>query len=218
MKVRRLLVAAAVVCMVAACTSETTGSPSPQNTGRSSTSAPPTTSTSSSRSTEHPLPPRPRDLDISGVNPCTDVLTRDQLRKLAYDLGYLEKPIAGKSPIHGGPLCGYASSNPPDQLSRDLGSLVIISTSEGADVWLTDPQRKRPPDKYHLATIAGFPALVLPNPVIVTNCAIVVDVHDGQYLQVDSSSNDGKGTSPDPYCAEAQRVAGMVMENLLARR
>lgn len=218
MKVRRLLVAAAMVCMVAACTSETTGSPSPRNTGRSNTPAPRTTSTSSSRSTERPLPPRPRDLDISGVNPCTDVLTRDQLHKLVYDLGYLDKPIPTKSLIHGGPVCGYASSNPPDQPSRDLGSLVIISRSEGAEIWLTDPQRKRPPDKYRLTTIAGFPALVLPNPVIVTNCAIVVDVHDGQYLQVDSSANDGKGTSSDPFCAEAQRVAGMVMENLLARR
>jgi hypothetical protein len=64
-----------------------------------------------------------------------------------------------------------------------------------------------------------FPALVLPNPSFVDNCAVVVDVHDGQYLEVDSSPSGGaKGSSPDPYCTEAQRVAGLAIQTLSTRR
>jgi Protein of unknown function (DUF3558) len=221
MKVHRLLVVAIVIGTLAACTSETVGSPSTQNTRRSSSPAPGTTtstSTTTSRSPERSLPPRPRDLDLTGVDPCKDVLTRDQLRRLVYDLGYLDKPIATRSVINGGPACTYASQFPPDQPSRGIGSLVVISTSEGAEVWLTEA-RKPSPDKYRLTSIVGFPALVMPHPVLLDDCAVVVDVHAGQYLQVNSNPTHRQVNGPaEPYCAEAQRVAGMVMETLLARR
>jgi hypothetical protein len=89
----------------------------------------------------------------------------------------------------------------------------------GAEVWLTDPDRKRNANLARKTTISAFPALVLPHPSIVDNCAVVVDVHDGQYLEVDSSPSGGaKGTSPDPYCAEAQRVAEMAIQTLSGGR
>ena len=221
MRTHRLLVAAALLGALTACTVEKTGSPNPGNGGqsRSNTANSSRAPSSSSTSTARVLPQRPRELDLTGVNPCTDVLTRDQLHQLAYDLGYQRKPQAGKSDIHGGQACLYASTSPPDQPSRDIASLITISTSEGAEAWLNDPRRKRSPDQYRVTTILGFPALILPNPAVVDNCDVVVDVHSGQYLEVNPSSGGSKrGTSPDPYCAEGQRVAELVVQNLLARR
>jgi hypothetical protein len=155
---------------------------------------------------------------LTGVDPCSDVLTVKQLHLLAYDLGYQRRPQPGTSGVHGGPDCSYSSSLPPDQASRDIGVLISISTSEGAEAWLIDPARKSSADLARHATVAGFPALVLPNPKFVDNCAVVVDVHDGQYLEVAGNPSGGaKGSSPEPYCAEAQRVAELVIATLSAR-
>lgn len=220
MKARRLLGAVALLGALTACTTETTGSPNSANASSSSTSAKTTSAPSTtSSSAAHALPPRPRDLDLSAVNPCTDVLTRDQLHQLAYDLGYQRKPPSGKSGIHQGPQCLYASTNPPDQPSRDFSALISISTSEGASAWLTDPRRKSSADRSRMTTVAEFPALVMPHPSIVDNCTVVVDLHGGQYLEIDGSpGGSARGTSPEPYCTEAQNVAGIVVRNLSARR
>lgn len=214
MRVSRLAFAAAMIGMAVACGTEKTGNANPGRTD------PPSGSTSSRATppSDQLLPPRPRDLDLAGVDPCKDVLTDNQLHDLAYDLGYQRAPIAGTSAIDNVPICGYSSESPPDQPSRDIGSLIGISLSAGAEVWLTDPARKSSADLARQANIAGFPALVLPHPRIVDNCTAVVDVHEGQYLRVDSSSSGSvKGTSPEPYCAEAQRVAAMVIQTLDAR-
>lgn len=166
-------------------------------------------------------PHRPRTLDLAGVDPCVDVLTPDQLRQLAYDLGYQRAPRPGTDDIDHGPTCTYSSSRAPDQPSRNIGSLVIISTAAGAQIWLTDPARSSSAALARPTTIAGFPALVVPHPHprFVDNCSVVLDVADGQYLAISStSSGGGKGTSPDPYCAEAQRVAEMAIHTLSSRR
>jgi Protein of unknown function (DUF3558) len=218
MRVRRLLAVVAVLGMLSACTTERAGSPNPTSADRPS--SPETTSRASMipSSTQRLLPPRPRELDLTGIDPCADVLTGDQLRQLAYDLGYLDKPVSTKSDVHGGPACQYASNSPPDQPARSIATQIGISTSEGAEAWLSDPRRKTSAELSRPATVAGFPALVLPHPRIVDNCGVVVDVHKGQYLDVSSSPTGGRGTGPDPYCAEAQRVAEMVIQNLSARR
>jgi hypothetical protein len=147
------------------------------------------------------------------------VLTQVQLRQLVYDLGYQQRPQPGHVVTDNGRTCTYSSSLATDQPSRNIGSLVIISTSAGAEVWLTDPSRKRNADLARKTTIAGFPALILPNTTFVDYCGVAVDVHDGQYLEVESSPSGGaKGTSPDPYCAEAARVAEMAIQTLSGGR
>jgi hypothetical protein len=212
MKISRFVAAVVMMTAVGACAVSRTGSASPEGTD-------PRADRVSPSSTAPLLPRRPRELDISNVDPCTDVLTGDQLHQLAYDLGYQRSPIAGKSGINGGPTCTYGSTSPFDQPSRQIGSQIGVSTSEGAEAWLTDPSRKAAADLHRSATIAGFPALVLPHPDVTDFCAVVVDVHEGQYLQISSSPEGGvEDTSPDPYCSEAQRVSGIVLQNLMARR
>jgi hypothetical protein len=206
----------AALAAMAGCATEKTGAAVGNGGGNGIPQRVPAASTSTDSSVA--LPPRPRQLDLKDVDPCRDVLTGSQLHQLAYDLGYQRAPQPGRSGINGGKTCTYSSSTPPDQPSRDVAALIVISTSEGVVKWLTDPQRRSSTEAGRQTVVEGFPALVIPNPSVVDNCAVIVDVHDDQYLQVDGSADGGvRGTSPDPYCDEAQRVAGMVIETLSAR-
>jgi hypothetical protein len=212
----RQLVAGVLLLLLSACSSSTSGSPVPESPNVGESTAGPTVTGASPSSTAHLLPPRPRDLDLTGVDPCKDVLTSAQLHQLAYDMGYERPPQGGPVYTDNGRTCTYSSSRPTDQPSRDIGSLIDISTSAGAEVWLTDPSRKT---TYSQTTVLQFPALVIPHPNFPDVCLVVVDVHDGQYLEVLADpAGTSRGTSHDPYCAEAKRVAEMVMQNLLARR
>jgi len=214
MRSRLLTIVTVAFAAITACTASRTGAPDPENKPSSSTQ----TSSVAPSTTARLLPPRPRSLDLSRVDPCMDVLTKPQLRQLAYDLGYQREPQPNTSAIDNARNCTYSSSAPPDQPSRDIGSLIAISLSAGAETWLTDPTRGGSAERARSATIEGFPALVMPHPRIVDNCAVVVDVHDGQYFLVASSPSGGaEGASPEPFCAEAQRVAEMVIQTLSAR-
>lgn len=210
---RSMVAAAATWIVLAAC-----GSGDASGNFNSGGNGPTHTGTPSPSGTVRQLPPRPRDIDLTNVDPCRDVLTRDQLHQLAYDLGYQRAPQPDTSRIDDARTCVYSSSTPLDQPSRDIGSLVAISTSAGAEIWLSDSRRNRT-NPARQTTVDGFPGLIMPHPRIVDNCAVVIDVHDGQYLEVESSPSGGvKGTSPDPYCAEAQRVGEMVLQNLSGRK
>jgi hypothetical protein len=213
----RLLVAGISVLLLSACTTRNSGSPVPASPNVGESTAATTTTGATPSSTAHLLPPRPRDLDLSGVDPCKDALTPAQLHQLAYDLGYERPPVGGHVLLDDGRTCGYSSSRPTDQPSRDIGSMIIISTSAGAEVWITDMKNRS--NTISQTTVMQFPALVVPHPNFVDICEVVVDVHDGQYLGVQSSaSGQANGTSPDPYCAEAKRVAEMTIQTLSARR
>ncbi|HEX2130896.1 MAG TPA: DUF3558 domain-containing protein [Actinophytocola sp.] len=164
------------------------------------------------------LPPRPRDLDLTGVDPCTDVLTDAQLRELVYDIGYESAPVPTESDIVRGPICKFGSSTPIHETGRDLSTLIIISLSEGAQAWLTDPRRASSAELSRQTSVEGFPALVLPHPRFGDHCTVVVDTADGQYLAASSTPDAGNDTSYDRYCTEAERVAAMGIRTLSASR
>jgi uncharacterized protein DUF3558 len=213
-RVATVIVVAGVLVVLTACTVSRDGAPAPVGN-----TAP--TSTSGSAETTDPrfadlLPPRPRELDLTGVQPCTDLLTDQQLRELDYDRGYLRPPSADHSDFHGGPDCLFGSTSLTGGPNRNMSSLVGISTTEGALAWVTDPVRA-PKDRPEVVTVEGFSALVLPHPRLAGNCLVVVDTAQGQYLEVDSGPDVGEGPY-DPYCAEAARVAGMAIQTLTASR
>jgi hypothetical protein len=163
------------------------------------------------------LPPRPRELDLTGVDPCADLLTDQQLRELDYDLGFALPPGPDHSDFHGGPNCTFGSTGLAGGTSRNMASLVGISTTEGALTWVTDPTRALD-ERPDVITVDGFSALVLPHPRLPDNCKVVVDTADGQYLEVSSSADTGEGASMAPYCDEAERVAGMAIQTISASR
>jgi hypothetical protein len=159
------------------------------------------------------LPPRIRELNLAAVDPCTDLFTEPQLRELRYDLGYARPPLPDHSDIHGGPDCTYSSTGAAGGVDRNMVALIGISTTEGALVWITDPYRmlkSRPT----VVIVAGYAAIVLPHPKFPDNCLLVVDTAEGQYLEVAVGPARGKDDTYDPYCAEAERLAGMAIGNV----
>lgn len=165
------------------------------------------------------LPHRTRELDLSDVDPCADVLTEQQLWDLDYDLGLLRPPRPSRSNIHGGPECTFASNGGAGAgvTNRNVSSQVGISTTEGASAWLTDPARE-PRERPEVVNVQGFSALVLPNPKFPDDCLVVVDTAEGQYLGVSSGESSGSADDPAPYCQEAERVAGFAIQTVEGRR
>lgn len=218
MNLRIAIAMIAAVALLAGCTVRSSGDPAATSTGSDSSdpSAGDGTETTDAKFADL-LPPRPRELDLTGVDPCKDLLTDQQLRELAYDLGYARPPQPDHSDIHGGPDCTFSSTGLSGGTDRNMASLVGISTSEGALAWITDPARV-PDTRPEVVTIEAFHALVLPHPKLADNCMVVVDTAEGQYLEVTSSQATGEGTSPDPYCTEAERVAGMAIQTISASR
>ncbi|HEY0450930.1 DUF3558 family protein, partial [Actinophytocola sp.] len=140
-----------------------------------------------------------------------------QLHELDYDVGYDHPPLPDHSDFHGGPSCSFGSSRPLDgHPIRNIGALVAISTTEGADAWLTDPNRAGA-ELASSATIEGFPALVLPHPVLRDDCMVVVDTADKQYIEVSVGPDTGRDTVRKPYCDEAKRVSAMAIRTLTGR-
>ena len=206
MNLRIIVMVIGISVAVAGCGVQSSGTPLPA-----------ATSTTSDTRFADLLPPRSGELDLTGVDPCADLLTEGQLRELRYDLGYARPPRPDHSDIHGGPGCTFSSTGGAGGVDRNMRTLVGISTSEGALTWVTDPYRA-PEERPDVVTVDRFSALVLPHPKFADNCLLVVDTAEGQYLEVSVSPAVGEDTSPDPYCDEARRVAGMAIQTISATR
>jgi hypothetical protein len=194
-----------LAALASACSDSASGTPLPQ-----STPPPATTSTSIAPATSRLLPPRPADLDLTGMDPCK-ALTEAQGKQLGYDRGWERPPTPDFDYVTNTPNCSYGSSQ------REFGSIIAFVTTESAETWISDPGRDtgvRP----QVTTISEFPALQITVPSskkMHNNCQIVVDVHDKQYIDVFSDQLvGGHVTGAAPYCAEARRVAAMVLENV----
>lgn len=215
MRIQQLVVAVGVLTALAGCDVAKTGAETPTS---EKSQSPSSTDGTTGDSLSEKLPPRTRDLDLTGVDPCTDVLTDQQLRELAYDLGYNRPPLPEDSKVHDGPTCTYSSTGSSGNTNRDIVARIGVTTSQGAETWLTDPDREASAELAEPATVEDFPALVMPHPDFSDSCMVIVDTADGQYLSVAASPASGEGTSPDPYCAEAERVAGMIIQTVSASR
>ncbi|MGB3437682.1 MAG: DUF3558 domain-containing protein [Actinophytocola sp.] len=198
----------AITATMAGCAVRSGGDPKPASTS--------TTETSDTRFADL-LPPRPDELNLRNVDPCSELLTEQQLRELRYDLGYARPPLPDHSDIHGGDDCTFSSTGSAGGVGRNLRTLVGISTTEGALAWVTDPHRA-PETRPVVVTVDRYSALVLPHPLLPDNCLVVVDTAEGQYLEVWVSPALGEETSVAPYCSEAERVASMAIQTISASR
>ncbi|HEX5810613.1 MAG TPA: DUF3558 domain-containing protein [Pseudonocardia sp.] len=155
------------------------------------------------------LPPRPREIRLDGVDPCS-LLTEEQRAAL----GLESEPRPGtisSSALYGGnvPICtmrGFTAN------ATTLG--IGLVTTAGIDLWTTG----RLEADVTASNVHGFPAVVAVPRRFTEYCNVDVDVAQGQL--VDLQFRDGGNRPQIPQselCARARQAAEAVMASLLSR-
>ncbi|MGQ0482924.1 MAG: DUF3558 domain-containing protein [Pseudonocardia sp.] len=166
--------------------------------------APPTPAPTSAAA-RSPLPPRPVELPMAGIAPCS-LLTDTQVRALGTNPGRFFADSGSGS--LGGDACNW--TNFPRKPDLD---------------WAGGPTFKNGAELFYgrepLRTIDGFTATtshsLATDPAY--NCILLVDVAPGQALQVtfDNARKDFPGMNHTLACDKAQQVATYMLANLRAQ-
>jgi hypothetical protein len=194
MRLALLLLCAAVA--LAGCSVFPVSEASQTHDNTSSASPVPTTPTTTSLT----LPPRPRELPLDKVNPCT-ILTKQQRTQLSLDTTpapYTDTELKARACTIRGTYSG--------QVAR-----LALVTNEGAELWISDEAQ----NTAKVISVIGFPALEVRTPNLDTLCNVEVDVARGEFLDV--LFRDGGSATPipqDDLCLGAQRVAEAAMNSL----
>ncbi|QUH04900.1 DUF3558 domain-containing protein [Saccharopolyspora erythraea] len=158
---------------------------------------PPTTSSA------QPLPPRPFDIALDGLNPC-ELLTADQRAQLGFDREPLPDSEAG---FGDAATCSYRNT------TAKVGARLSLITTEGMGVWTDDTAQVEATP----VVIGGFPALVIKTPDLNLSCNVAIDVAEGQHVDVLYRDDGGRPAPPlESLCAGAQRVAEDTVASLVA--
>lgn len=146
------------------------------------------------------LPPRPSDVPLTGVNPCS-LLTPAQRTTLGVDPGRVGLPAQA---ANDSPTCDFRFADDTPGAEYD----VAVDTVEGIQLYL-DPSLA---DDLAQVTVAGFPALdiTLKPPDLLQGCTTAVSVADGQMFMVDLGQ-PARGTTTAQSCADTERVAAAVL-------
>jgi hypothetical protein len=156
------------------------------------------------------LPPRPRDVPIAGVEPCS-LLTEEQRAELGLD--GLAVSDSGPVGLYGGaevPLCTISGWEP-----RAIAVGLTIVTTAGVELFTSGElaAEVRP------VQVRGFPAVVAVPTRFTEFCTVIVDVAPGQLLDVQFADGGRLPPIPQPeLCRGAQGVAEAAMATLLTRR
>lgn len=154
------------------------------------------------------LPPRPRELRLDGVDPCS-LLTTDQWASLGFDSA--PKRSDRTTELFRGQVatCTVIGFGP-----KPAAVGLNMVTTVGVERWQAgDLAAEVLPDE-----VAGFPAVVVRPTHVETYCNVDVDVSSGQL--VDVQVLDGGGRPPlsqDELCGRAAMSAELVIKALLAR-
>jgi uncharacterized protein DUF3558 len=155
------------------------------------------------------LPPRPREVRLNGVDPCT-LLTRDQRNELMLDSEPLNGVLASSGVYKGDvPTCtmrGFGSK------ATSMG--VGLVTTTGIDIWTAgDLAADVMPIR-----VAGFPAVVAIPTRFSEYCSVDVDVSAGQLVDVQYRDGGNQPQIPQrDLCGRARACAEAIMFSLLAR-
>jgi hypothetical protein len=152
------------------------------------------------------LPPRPREVRLDGVDPCS--LLTPELRA---EQGLTEEPRGSTqyTGLYRGrvALCSVTGFGEPN-VTAGLG----LSTTAGVEVF--DP--RKPDASYTVIDVRGFPALLASLQRFPEFCTVAVDVADGQALDVQFADGGNQPRVPQAeLCRRAQVVADAVMAELL---
>ncbi|WP_253767458.1 DUF3558 domain-containing protein [Goodfellowiella coeruleoviolacea] len=188
--------------VLVSCTSVVVGSPTPAPATTSSSANPP-----GGGNGEQGLPARPRELRVDGVDPCA-LLTPDQQRELGTD----RQPSLADEPDR---LGNYACDYNRVFGAAGYGYSVIPVPQQGADTWLTG--------KYNVVVkvvrVGEFGAVEtrLPGDHDLA-CNVVVDVAEGQSLDVQFTLITAGAMTLDQLCANAKKGAEFAVETLKTLR
>jgi Protein of unknown function (DUF3558) len=198
-----LLATLVVLAGVTACGSSEAGTPH----AKTSSDGVPVT-----RSAERSFPPRPLNLSLVGVDPCS-ILTQQQRAEFAFD----RPPIGGKAT--GGPLkdereCSYRSS------TEEYGTLIIPSARVGLVEYLEKIQES---STRRMITVGGFPAIQEEQQLGLgpgnDRCFVDVDVADDQMLAVQFGQVASSKPLPmETLCTKAVEVAEAALTTLQGQR
>lgn len=189
-----LALTVAVAAMAAACSGPSTGGQVPDET--SATSA----------TTAPDLPPRLRDVDLTGVDACT-LLASEQQRQLGID----RPPKASvETDRYGNTYCDYRHS----LSSPRFGYQLKVVTQEDAAVYLTGERNA----VAQVVSAAGFPVVTARRPTDERGCFALVSTTDGQYLSVQYGESTGSNDTSEAACEKARVAAEMAMQTLLTQR
>ncbi|MCO1654810.1 DUF3558 domain-containing protein [Pseudonocardia humida] len=193
---RRLLLLLLVSATVAACS--TTAVPG---------QAAPSEAASSTQPGSVPLPTRPRDIALDGIDPCA-LLTAQQRA----ELGLQGEGVSETSnePIFTGRNCTFRGYEPQPVV---IG--IALATENGIEV-ITSPGAVN--DDLEPITVDGFPA-VLARPRVLDFCSVDIDVAPDQFIDVQLA--DGGGAQPVPQeslCRDVVEIAEQVVGTLQSLR
>ncbi|HEX3591776.1 MAG TPA: DUF3558 domain-containing protein [Pseudonocardiaceae bacterium] len=168
------------------------GTPVPARVEPTTTSVPPT------------LRPRPADLSLGGVDPCT-ILTLTQRTALSLDTTPVRYTDRTFDQAKACTIRGTASGT--------VARLALV-LNMSVDVWLSDEAQVQTEP----VSVGGWPALVVRTPGLDDACDVEVDTSQDQFLDV--GFRDGGNTPPipqDTLCQGAQRVAEAAVVSLRSR-
>jgi hypothetical protein len=155
-----------------------------------------------------PLPERPFEVRVDDLDPCT-LLTPEDVAGLGLEPG--GNLDVRSSALYGGvtALCSWQGFEP-----RAISIGVSLSVTGGIELFT----ERAVPGIVTPLDVRGFPAVLARADEFPEDCSVIVDVAEGQALDV--QFRDGGRLPRNPQadlCAGAQQVADLVMGNLLAR-
>lgn len=193
-RLRRAPVTLAALALVgavaAACTTTSAGEPRPQS---------PTTGASSDpTSTIEGLPPRPREITLDDVDPCTLIPEAD------YPDYHLDEPGESDTNDQGQERCTW--------IHGEVGYFgLTLNVEEGVEIWLDGSKvvQGEPVDP-----ILEFGAVNYRLDEDLDSCFVSVDVADGQQLTVQIGIDNTTIETP-PACEYAHEFATSAMRTLV---
>jgi len=185
---------ALVGVLSAACVAQEVGQPSGTSgspkTGSSSASSAPSSSA---------MPPRPKEIKLEGVDPCK-LWTPDQMAQL----GVVKGERNDSNVVNTGkvPICDYTGD-----LTTNYG-LGAIAT-QGVEYWTGTGNTD-----VSVIDVAGFGAKQISLSGVDEDCAVAVDVAEGQQLYVDFIPIGSKKPAKDVMCQNVKKGAELALATL----
>lgn len=197
---RATLAAAVFVVLVAGCTTNATGQPTPE---QDSTSTPSSSGSAGSEPPTVEVPPRPKDISLDGLDPCTlyTAAQRSQLKSNDVKSGESDSEN-----FDGMKEC--VLSVDAEEPFYEYNALAV--TTEGVEAWLTGDRNV----DAELTSVQGFPAAQFKfRSVEDEGCDIAVGVSDQQYLWVQIIPIS-RGFKQDQLCQMVSQATEMAMTTL----